>query len=198
MYLLIPNNSYRKSLDTIYCNDENTFSELLRSLEAVTVEPILLDFQGKTLGSTDGDLSLLQIGLPTKTYVVDAVALDGIIPKLAPYLQSRAIRKVVWDGRLGYSELWHRYGIRLENVLDLQLVYLHERYDFTERKCIPLSGKLSALKEKNLLSEDLVEIELKSMLSIKFSYMQSVVTWTKKRGDNDHYLLPSLSLHHLK
>lgn len=198
MYLLFPNNSYRKSLDTIYCKDESTFSELLRSLEVVTVEPILLDFQGKSLGSTDGDLSLLQIGLPTKTYVVDAVALDGFIPKIAPYLQSRAIRKVVWDGRLGYSELWHRYGIRLENVLDLQLVYLHERYDFAQRKCIPLSGKLSALKEKNMLSEDLVEIELKSIFRLNFSNVQNAVTWIRKHGDNAHSHPRSLTLHHLK
>lgn len=168
MYLLFPNTSYGKSVDIVFCNDESTFSELLRSLEAVTVEPVLLDFQGKSLGSTDGDLSLLQIGLPTKTYVIDAIALEGSIPKLAAYLQSRTIQKVVWDGRLGYSELWHRYAIRLENVLDLQLVYLHERFDVILRKCIPLSGKLSALREKSLLSPDSVEVELKSTLHYIF------------------------------
>jgi hypothetical protein len=69
---------------------------------------------------------------------------------------------------LGYSELWHRYAIRLENVLDLQLVYLHERFDVILRKCIPLSGKLSALREKNLLSPDSVEVELKSTLHYIF------------------------------
>jgi len=96
--------------------------------------------------------------------VVDAIALEGSIPKLATYLQSRTIQKVVWDGRLGYSELWHRYAIRLENVLDLQLVYLHEKFDVTLRKCIPLSGKLAALKEKGLLSPEAVEVELISIL----------------------------------
>ena len=198
MYLLFPNNSYRKSLDTVYCKDESTFSELLRSLEAVTTEPILLDFQGKSLGSTDGDLSLLQIGLPTKTYVIDAIALEGYLPKLTTYLQSRAIQKIVWDGRLGYSELWHRHSIRLENVLDLQLVYLHERFDVTLRKCIPLSGKLSALREKGLLSPEAVEVELTSMLHANHPDVQSAATSIKKDGDNDHYHRHSLTLQPLK
>src|SRR5271167_1961821 len=113
---------------------------------------IFLEFHGKGLGSTDGNLSLLQIGLTSKTFIVDAITLDHDIRRLAPFLQNRNIRKIVWDGRLGYSELWHQYAIRLENVLDLQLVYLHERYDVTQRKSIPLSGIMTAVKEKKLLS----------------------------------------------
>jgi len=124
---------------------------------------ILLDFQGTYLGNTDGDLSLLLLGLPTKSYVVDAIALEDRLPKLSPFLQSRKLRKVVWDGRLGYSELWHRYGIRLENVLDLQLVYLHEKYDLSQRKWVYLSGRTIAMREKNLLSPVAVESDLKRM-----------------------------------
>jgi exonuclease 3'-5' domain-containing protein 1 len=123
---------------------------------------MLLDFQGKGIGSTSGNLSLLQIGLTSKTFIVDAIALHDDIPQLAPFLQNRNIRKIVWDGRLGYSELWHRYAIRLENVLDLQLVYLHERYDVTQRKSIPLSGIMTAMKEKKLLPPTAVENELDS------------------------------------
>jgi hypothetical protein len=125
---------------------------------------MFLEFQGKGLGSTDGDLSLLQIGLPSKTFVVDAITLDDNIPRLASFLQNRNIRKIVWDGRLGYSELWHRYAIRLENVLDLQLVYLHERFDVTQRKSVPLNGKLTAIKEKKLVSPVAIEMELDSTI----------------------------------
>lgn len=125
---------------------------------------MLLDFEGKGMGSTDGDLSLLQIGLHPKTFIVDAVALLDDIPRLAPFLQNRNIRKVLWDGRLGYSALWHRYAIHLENVLDLQLVYLHERYDVTQRKSIPLSGIMTAIKEKKLLSTTDLEIEVSSTI----------------------------------
>jgi exonuclease 3'-5' domain-containing protein 1 len=103
--------------------------------------------------------------LPKKTFVVDAISLDAYMYRLAPFLQSRNIQKIVWDGRLGYSELWHRYEIRLENVLDLQLVYLHERYDGTLRSFIPLSGKISAIREKKLLSPVFLEGELKRIIS---------------------------------
>ena len=122
---------------------------------------MLLDFYGKKLGCTGGDLSILQIGLPKKTVVVDVIAVEDDIPRLSPFLQNRSIQKIVWDGRLGYSELWHRYDIRLENVLDLQLVYLHDRYDGTQQKSIPLSGKVSAIREKKLLSSIFLENELK-------------------------------------
>ena len=79
----------------------------------------------------------------------------------------------MWDGRLGYSELWHRYGIRLENVLDLQLVYLHERYDVTQRKCVPLNGKVTAIKEKKLLSLTAVENEQQSMNSFDLTNVRT-------------------------
>lgn len=150
----------------MFCNDDKTFSELVRNLESIVDESnamILLDFQAKGIGSKDGNLSLLQIGLPSKTYVIDAITLKAEIPRLRPFLQDRSIRKIVWDGRLGYSELWHRHGIRLENVLDLQLVYLHEKYDVTLRNSIPLSGRMAAIREKKLLSPSIVESELKSI-----------------------------------
>lgn len=136
-------------------------------MESLSSDPdpmMFLEFQGKGLGSTDGDLSLLQIGLTSKTFIVDAIAFDDNIPSLASFLQNRNIRKIVWDGRLGYSELWHRYAIRLENVLDLQLVYLHERFDVTQRKSIPLNGKLTAIKEKKLISQVAIEMQLDSTI----------------------------------
>jgi len=148
---------------SVYCAAEEDFSELIRNLKTFVEEPnafILLDFEGKGVGSKDGVLSLLQLGLPTKTYIVDVVALDPEMSRLAPFLQNRKLQKIVWDGRLGYSELWHRYAIRLDNVLDLQLVYLHERFDTSQRKSFPLSGKIAALKERNLISPAEVEIEL--------------------------------------
>jgi hypothetical protein len=155
---------------------------LLQRLD-ILVEPIplLLDFQGKDLGNKDGQLSLLIFGLPDKTYIVDTVALSAEIPRLAPILQSRKLRKVVWDGRLGYSELWHGFGIRLENVLDLQLVYLHGKYDVTQRNGIPLSGKMTAIKDKKLLSPAGVEIEQKSTSQLTMLTKDAVVSISSKK-----------------
>lgn len=149
--------------ESVFCKDEKLFSELIQNLERLSTDPnaiILLDFQGQHLGSTDGDLCLFLVGLPMKTYVVDAIALEDRLPKLSPYLQDRRLRKIVWDGRLGYSEFWHRYGIRLENVLDLQLVYIHERYELLRKKVLHLSGRTIALKDKKLLSATAIENDL--------------------------------------
>jgi hypothetical protein len=138
----------------------------LREVEKAGDGLMLLDFQGRGVGNIGGDLSLLQIGLPSKTFMVDAVALDDNLGRLAPFLQSRNIRKVVWDGRLGYAELWHRYAIRLENALDLQLVYLHDRYDLGARKSVGLSGKLGAIRQLGLLPVETIESDLKSTSSL--------------------------------
>ena len=121
-------------------------------------------------------MSIIQIGLPAKTYIIDAIALDAQIPMLAPFLSDRNIRKIAWDARLGYSELRHRYKVRMQNVLDLQLVYLHERYDVSAQKCVPLSGKLTAIKEKKLLSPAAVEIELKSTPPIGVAHLRTIRT----------------------
>jgi hypothetical protein len=146
--------------ESVYCKDEKVYSELIRNLEALNAEEnamILLDFQGHQLGSVDGDLSLFLLGLPTKTYIVDAIALEDRLPELSPYLQGRRLRKIVWDGRLGYSELWHSHGIRLENTIDLQLVFLHGKHDFSRKKVFHLSGRTIALREKNLLSASVID-----------------------------------------
>jgi hypothetical protein len=147
------------------------------------------------IGSTDGDLSILQIGLPLKTYIVDAITSPEDINKLGRYLRDRKLRKVVWDGRLGYSELWHRYGIRLENVLDLQLVYLHERYDVAQRKCVPLNGKVTAIKEKKLLSITAVENEQKSMTAFDLiNIFKDAESWIKDSGLSDRCPRPIWTL----
>jgi hypothetical protein len=163
-------------------------------LEPLSKDPdaiIFLEFQGKGLGSKDGNLSLLQIGLTSKTFIVDTIILDDDIPRLAPFLQNRNIRKIVWDGRLGYSELWHRYAIRLENVLDLQLVYLHERYDIIQRKSIPLSGKLTAIKEKKLLSPVAIEMELDSIITCFQTNVRTSTFEFRQMGRKTPSLLPS-------
>jgi hypothetical protein len=158
-------NANDQTHDTTYCEDKETFSTVLRSLDSLikdaSTTPLLLDFHGNHVGSTDGNLSLLAMGLATHTYLVDARLLDAEIPRLAPYLQDRNLTKMVWDGRLGYAELWHRYKIRVENVLDLQLVYVQEKYDCLRRKCVLLSGKTGAMRERKLLSPAAVEDDSK-------------------------------------
>jgi len=155
----------------VYYDDEGELSEVISALQVMEKAGdgnMLLAFHGKGVGNVGGNLSLLQIGLPSKTFIVDALAFHDDMGRLAPFLQSRNILKVVWDGRLGYAELWHRYGIRLENVLDLQLVYLHDRYDLSARKSVGLTGKLGAIRQKDLFPMETSESDLKSIFPMHF------------------------------
>jgi exonuclease 3'-5' domain-containing protein 1 len=164
---------------------------------------LFLDCHGKDLGSTDGELSLLILGLPESTYIVDAITLADDIPRLAPYLQNRDLRKVVWDGRLGYSELWHGFGIRLENVLNLQLAHLHGKYDITQRKSIPLSGKMTAVKDKKLLSAAGIEVEQKRTSQSPPNTGRGChriinKTWTDRPLSQSHLDFTSIEMAHLR
>jgi len=110
---------------------------------------------------------------------------------------------------LGYSELWHRYSIRLDNVLDLQLVYLHERFDTSQRKSFPLSGKITALKERNLISPAEVEVELDSISPsssfVSFTFIDLIgrhdidpKDWSKRPLPQAHLDYAAAQLSHLR
>ena|SRR6266496_485409 len=86
---------------------------------------ILLDTESKDLGSPNGQLSLIQLGVGTTTYLVDIVKFPSAIRMLKSYLESPRLRKYVWDGRSDYSEVRHGHGITLNGVVDLQLVHIH-------------------------------------------------------------------------
>jgi|SRR5579859_137294 len=161
-----PCDELTQSPDSVYCTTEEALVELLRNLEELEHKAdafVLVDFHGKDLGSGNGSLSLIQFGFPDKSFIVDAVTLQPELHRLSPFLQGRKLQKVVWDGRLGCAELWHSFKIRMENVLDLQLVYLHEKYDVTSRKGIPLSGRMTALREMKLLPLSAIDVEQKSI-----------------------------------
>ena len=59
-------------------------------------------------------------------YLVDVLKYPKDLGNLKEILESPTFVKVVWDGRQDYAELWHRHGIELNPVLDLQLVRIHE------------------------------------------------------------------------
>jgi len=103
-------------------NFQNHFEKMISASD----EPfIFLDMQGRDLGSPNGRLSLIQLGLGTTTYLVDALSYPAAIPTLKRYLKSPHLHKYVWDGRSDYSELQHEHRVTLKGVVNLQLIYLH-------------------------------------------------------------------------
>ena len=89
-----------------------------------------MDCEGQDLGQQGGSLSLINfrtIG-PETTYLIDVLSLtkDALRPVL-DIIQSSSPTKIMFDGRMDYTELFHEYGTPIRGVLDLQLADIHSR-----------------------------------------------------------------------
>lgn len=92
---------------------------------------VVLDCEGRDLGTQDGQLSILSLGTPhaQEIYVIDFVTLspDALQPILS-LLAGDKVRKVVWDGRMDFNELFYAFSTAIDtNVLDLQVVDIKSR-----------------------------------------------------------------------
>jgi hypothetical protein len=58
--------------------------------------------------------------------LVDVITYPQALVPLKTILEDSRLEKVVWDGRMDYSELWHGHGIKLTKPVDLQLVRVYE------------------------------------------------------------------------
>ena len=57
--------------------------------------------------------------MPSKTYLTDIISLTT--DSLRPIIKLCLVTKIVFDGRMDFSELYHGHGTTLHNVIDLQL-----------------------------------------------------------------------------
>ncbi|KAI0092673.1 hypothetical protein BDY19DRAFT_990374 [Irpex rosettiformis] len=100
-----------------------------------TAKTIFMDCGGFNLGVRGGTLSILSLGvIPLNTiqylhiYLIDVAHLSLVdLQPIYDLLASSYATKVVWDGRMDYSALYHEYGVRMQNVVDLQLVDILSR-----------------------------------------------------------------------
>ncbi|KAF8478864.1 ribonuclease H-like domain-containing protein [Gautieria morchelliformis] len=94
------------------------------------VELLIVDCEGRDLGTRDGALSTISVGTEQSSniFVYDAVELDrdALLPVLE-LLSDPKIIKVFWDGRMDFSEIFHSYKKRVENALDMQIVEIMSR-----------------------------------------------------------------------
>jgi hypothetical protein len=114
-----------------YCNTPETLEKLENEISSLTPDErqsrgILLDCEGRDLGRVGGKLGLIQIGVKNAIYHVDVITLPQALKSLKSVLEDSGIQKVVWDGRMDFSELWHGHGIKLAGVLDLQLLGVYQ------------------------------------------------------------------------
>ncbi|TFK84655.1 hypothetical protein K466DRAFT_526996 [Polyporus arcularius HHB13444] len=102
---------------------------------------LIVDCEGRDIGMPDGALSIIAIGDATasKIFLFDVLALtDPADPLLAPLrslLRRPDITKLMWDGRADFTEIAEAYGVRMEGVLDLQLVEVAQRWRRKRKGC---------------------------------------------------------------
>lgn len=112
------------------CDNENFARAAINAIFGL--ETLLLDCEGRDLGTLGGALGLISIGIPeTNTvWLFDPVKLPPTSPSLQSLLgmlSSKKVRKVVWDGRMDGVALLEKYGVVLAGVLDLQLAEIESR-----------------------------------------------------------------------
>lgn len=103
------------------------------------VDTIFLDCEGGNLGAEHGSLCILSLGaiVPNisgqeefSIFLIDAFSFGVHVSEaLEPIfsLLSRQSSVVVFDGRMDASELYHGHGVRLTDVVDLQVVDIMSR-----------------------------------------------------------------------
>ncbi|KAJ7893714.1 hypothetical protein B0H14DRAFT_2684543 [Mycena olivaceomarginata] len=97
-------------IDFTYCDKEIDPLEITKSLQDCPI--LFLDCEGKDMASPGSQ----------RIYLFDvlAIATEGLKP-IFDILVSNQIQKVVFDGRMDQSALYHEYGVTMQNALDLQL-----------------------------------------------------------------------------
>ncbi|KAJ3727745.1 ribonuclease H-like domain-containing protein [Lentinula raphanica] len=126
------------SIQFVLCDTPESFSIAIHALKLSL--GVVVDCEGLDLGRQNGRLSLLSIRSipplpnPSINYIFDFLCLpSSLLQPLFALLSSSSVLKIVFDGRMDYSALYHEYGVVMENVLDLQLVDVASRYVRGER-----------------------------------------------------------------
>jgi exonuclease 3'-5' domain-containing protein 1 len=121
--------AYRARSFTL-CDTDASLTEALAELQASSA--VILDCEGLNLGTRGGSLSLISLRgatpISNKAFIIDVVSLD--VTSLRPLfdlIESSAVTKVVFDGRMDFNAFYHEYGVIMRQVVDLQLADLRSR-----------------------------------------------------------------------
>ena len=114
----------------LLCDSEATLATALPFLQGCST--LILDCEGLQLGQRGGSLSLVTLRTtapsPIRTYIIDITSLPRTaLQPVFDILRSPTACKVLFDGRMDYSALYHEYGVELTNLLDVQLVDVASR-----------------------------------------------------------------------
>ncbi|KAJ3823534.1 hypothetical protein F5878DRAFT_657576 [Lentinula raphanica] len=122
----------------VLCDTEDCFLSAISLLRLSSA--FIVDCEALNLGTRGGTLSLISVRpispQSSHSYLVDVVALSSSesLQPLFDLLTNPKILKVFFDGRRDWCVFYYTYNIRVQNVLDLQLVDLSSRFMRREGK----------------------------------------------------------------
>jgi exonuclease 3'-5' domain-containing protein 1 len=108
----------------ILCANNYSLRQAINAMEFASV--IVLDCEGENLGHRGGSLSLISLRAlapqSSEIYLIDIISLtnDALQP-LFNIIKSPSSTKIVFDGRMDYTEFYHGHNITMSGVIDLQL-----------------------------------------------------------------------------
>ncbi|XP_071787208.1 piRNA biogenesis protein EXD1-like isoform X1 [Asterias amurensis] len=139
---------------------KTALDEIIRSQD--TSPFLAVDLEGESL-SRKGELSIVSIATDDDIYLFDIKKLgrDVFDKGLKSILEDSSRDKIMFDCRQDSDCLWHQFGVRLANVLDLQLMEIihseeHPDPDYPDRYEIPLLGSFLYCLKRYVKDETLI------------------------------------------
>ncbi len=148
----------------ILCSNAKVASNAISAIQKA-LHPLFIDCEGQNLGCLKGQLSLISVGSPRlkEIFVFDVVSLGPqTLRPLFNILAGTNVLKIIWSGRMDFSELFFGHGVEMRNVLDLQIVDVStrgSRYPEPFRRVARLStGCIGPSKIKKLEHKDIYDL----------------------------------------
>ncbi|KAK0214121.1 ribonuclease H-like domain-containing protein [Armillaria fumosa] len=150
---------------------------------------LVVDCEGDQLGCKGGRLSLLTIRAASDdapTYIFDLLRLKRRnMRRVFDLLRDASRVKIVFDGRMDYSALWHEYDVAMVGVIDMQLADLHSRQARGETEAKQL-GRLGAYLPLSMIKKKSGECRALTRLSGLASCVQEHLRTNESKGSVDH------------
>ncbi|CED84320.1 Ribonuclease H-like domain [Phaffia rhodozyma] len=188
---------------------------LSRSATPSNLFQLYLDTEGQDLGTSQGSLSLIQIGIPippfsysfsssagralkpptaavhVEVYLIDVIGLHGRFHLLADILEDPQLIKIVWDGRMDVAQIKHSHGIEIKGVLDFSMVELVKRMKEQENSVREgwvwgLMGMQKAVEKYQALEGDLLQKSIEIHREVRAKFTESTFhEWTARPLSSD-------------
>jgi len=119
----------------ILCADDSNLANAIAAIQPASA--LALDCEGNDLGVEGGTLNLISLRAlepeTSRIYLINTIGLVKVqLNPVFDIIKSSLVTKIVFGGRMDFSELYHGWGVSLRGVLDLQLADVESRHQCGE------------------------------------------------------------------